>query len=177
MPLGALAPVLWSRDLDTAEWRGEPGMGRRAVRVTVEGADELIAKLKALPEAVASEALVEAVMAGAEVVRAAAALKAPRESGGLAESIVAAIDPARTESTRATARVGPDAEHFYGQFEEFGHAIVPPGPKGTKRKAPERKAAVTGHTPPHPFLRPALDESKREVEAAIMAVLKAKLGL
>lgn len=132
----------------------------------MEGVDQLVRRLNILPAEVSRENLLAATTAGAEVIRAAAALKAPRDKGGLAEGIVAEADPEASSATRATVLIGPDKDRYYGQFVELGHAVVMPGAK-----------AATGNVPPRPFLRPALDESKAEVQAVIATALAAELGL
>lgn len=135
-------------------------------RVKVEGVDQLVRRLNVLPREVSRENLLAATMEGAEVIRAAAAEKAPKERGGLAKSIMAAPDEKRTTPSRAVALIGPDSEHFYGLFVEMGHEVVMPG--GGKS---------VGDVPPRPFLRPALDESRRGIRAVIAEALRTRLGL
>ena len=55
-------------------------------------------------------------------------------------------------------RIGPDKKAFWGLFVEFGHALV---------RGKGKNKAVVGHVPPHPFLRPALEENSDEIIKAI----------
>lgn len=125
-------------------------MARRG-SVTLEGGEELIKRLGKLPEAVAGKAMDDALMAGAEIVRADASRRAPRRTGKLAESIVAELQEGK--SGRKSAVIGPNEEAFYGSFVELGRS---------------NQAA-------QPYLRPALDENKNAVQRAIADALRAAI--
>lgn len=136
------------------------------MRVRITGADEIVRRLNVMGEA-AKEVIEPAALAGAEVIRKAASDKAPRDTGELAQSIVAEVK--EIKNLKATVAVGPDKDHFYGTFVELGHALV----RG-RRKAEKR---VIGHVPPHPYLRPALDENKEAAQAAVAEEIRRRLGL
>lgn len=135
------------------------------VRVEIEGVEEIARAARRLAAEISGPVTAQAALAAAEVVRAAAQAKAPRRTGSLARSIVA--EPLRQVPGRARVAVGPDRAHFYGLFVELGHALV----RG-RRKAEKR---VLRHVPPHPFLRPALDESRDRAARAAADVLRAAL--
>lgn len=136
------------------------------MRVRLTGQDEIVRRLNMLGEA-AKEVVEPAAMAGAEVIRRAASEKAPRDTGQLAESIIAEVKD--VQPLKATIQVGPDKKHFYGLFVEMGHALVRGSRKATKK--------VIGHVPPHPFLRPALDENKQQAKAAVAEEIRRRLRL
>lgn len=132
----------------------------------IEGVDRLVRRLGILSDSVAREHLIAAAMEGAELIRAGAAERAPKDTGRLAESMLAEPWAERSNAHRAVVRIGPDKDHYYGLYVEFGHAVKF-----------GRSARVVGHVPPHPFLRPALDENRRKVRAVIAGALKRRLGL
>lgn len=109
--------------------------------VTIVGTPELEAKLKALGDAVSSQHLANAVLAGALVIEGSAKEKAPVRTGNLRRSIHSAIE--ESTPTSATATIGTDV--FYAPFQEWGTIFM-----GA-----------------HPFLRPALDEKQREAMMTI----------
>jgi HK97 gp10 family phage protein len=120
-------------------------------RFVFTGGQDLDRALRALPDALSHEILIEALIEAAEPIRAEAASLAPRGRTGaphLADNIVAAETTRVTGSRRGRWRsveahehvvaIGPSYQphdHFYGMFQEFG----------------------TVHHPAQPFLRPALD--------------------
>lgn len=128
-------------------------MARPRMTVKITGEPELIRKLKALSAAVAGQHLEAAAKIGAEVVREEASRRAPRRTGTLAGDIVA--ETTIQEGSRVEISVGPGKDAFYGLFLEVG----------------------TSKMAARPFLRPALDEKKGEVEAAVRDELKRRLGL
>jgi HK97 gp10 family phage protein len=126
-------------------------MAGARVTVKIIGEKELVTKLRALEASIAGGHLVEAARAASEVVRTEASRRAPRRTGKLASSIVAEI---RSKSRdRAEISVGPGKEAFYGMFVEMG----------TSKMAAQ------------PFLRPALDESRAEVEASVRDELRKRI--
>lgn len=85
------------------------------VRAEITGLREIMRRLKVDT----GEALGPAAMAGAEVIRAAAEKKAPRDTGFLAESIVA-------EQEGPEVLIGPQAP--YGLYVEMGTSKTPAQP-------------------------------------------------
>jgi len=139
------------------------------VKVSVEGQRQIVRRLNVLTDEVARTHLEAATLEGAEVIRKAIEKKAPKESGFLKSHILKEVDSKNTRRNKATINIGPHKDAFYALFVEFGHALV----RGT-RKATRK---VIGNVPPHPFMRPAFDESKRNVRQTILLSLKRRLGL
>ncbi|HKQ02638.1 MAG TPA: HK97-gp10 family putative phage morphogenesis protein [Actinomycetes bacterium] len=100
----------------------------------MEGVTALVAALDRIRGRFSRDAVeavvVEACKPTAEAMRAGA----PRLTGEMAESIDARpVQPERPELV--TVAIGPDRDHFYARFAEFG----------------------TASQPAHPFMRPAWD--------------------
>ncbi len=121
------------------------------VRITVKGDKELMRRLRALPGATAGLYLNKAISAGAELVALEASQRAPRRTGRLASHID--VDLVKEGGLSAEVAVGPGKPAWYGIFPEIG----------------------TKQAPAQPYLRPALDESKGDVERAISGVLRQSL--
>jgi HK97 gp10 family phage protein len=127
------------------------------VTMEFKGGKQLEAVLLQLPEAIRGEILQQALVAGADPVRTAAADNArtrrwPRrrpESVALADSIK--ITLGAQDATHAEVDVGTKKRTAH--LVEFGHAKVVG--RGNDR-------VTIGQVPAYPFLRPALDEHKEE---------------
>lgn len=134
------------------------------VRIKIEGGDKLARKLQMLAEETAREHMREAVLGGAEVIRVQAAENAGamRDTGTLADDMQKEVK--KQTKNRVEIHVGPGGEGWYGFLVEDGHDVV-------------KKKKVVGHAPPHPFLRPALDEKTEEVQDVIAAELRRRLKL
>lgn len=165
-------------------------MARRSakpVSVRVSGADEILRNLNRLPPQVRRQHLLEAVKPGAEVIKRAVEEKAPRGEGDatykgqpighLADSIV--VEGEVMDDDAVIYKIGPDKHHFYAPFVEFGHAIVRVTNriKNAAGRTIRRETQELGQVPPHPFMRPAYDESKNEAERAVARELQRRLGL
>lgn len=141
------------------------------VRMKVEGGDKLARRLQMMAEEVAKTHMREAVLEGAEVIRAEAAEKAPRKTGTLASDIQKAVK--KQTKNRVEVHIGPGKKGWYGRLVEEGHAIV----RGGYRRFKKNPSNVIGHAPPHPFLRPALDEKADEANEVVAKELRRRLGL
>lgn len=107
----------------------------------LSGFRELEDRLRRLPEDMAREYLEDGVQAGAAILRYEAYLRAPKESGDMAESITTRVTRQRNTGGDPRAEIGPSKkEQHVGRFQEFG----------------------TRRHPAHPFLRPALDAKGQE---------------
>lgn len=146
---------------------------RMRVRWKGKGPEELRRRLELMPPEVTGEALREAVLMGAEIIReqAEANARAIQRTGTLASDIHAEINERRTTPTRAEAVIGPGKEGWYGRLVETGHDIVTGGYKRSKRK-PGR---VVGYAPPKPWLRPAGDAKRAEAEQTVFRELQRRL--
>lgn len=126
-------------------------MARKNIIVKIEGDKELEAALNRLDASVRGEHLAEAARKGAEIVREEASRRAPRRTGNLARNIVARAT--LMTGDRAEISVGPNKDAWYGALVEVG----------------------TKHARARPYLRPAIDESKEEVERAVRDELRRRI--
>ena len=135
--------------------------------------EQIRRQLELLPQEVAGDALREATLKGAEVIRQEAVKNAQviKRTGTLAGDIHAEVNERRTTPTRAWVIVGPGKEGWYGRLVEFGHDIVVGGTKRSKRNPGQ----VIGHVPPKPWLRPAGDAKRKEAEAVAIEALQRRL--
>lgn len=143
---------------------------RITVRFRGPSPEEIRRRLELMPQEVRGQALRDAVIEGAEIIReqAAANARAMQRTGTLASDIHAEINEKKTTDTRAVAVIGPGKRGWYGRIVEYGHDIVVGGRK-------KRGGKVIGHVPPKPWLRPAGDTKRAEAEQRIIEVLRGRL--
>lgn len=148
------------------------------VTVGVLGDDKIVRALKQKIEA-AQANLEPAALAGAEVVRADASRRAPKNQGDLSENIIK--DVAEQNDTAVEVDVGPDKDRFYGLFLEFGvdpHNVTPQARKALKLQNGDLYArAEAGGVRAQPFMRPAFDENIEAITEAVAEVIREALGL
>lgn len=118
--------------------------------IQIQGAKALDAALGQLADHIQAEILTLAAKAGAEVLQAGMARRAPRRTGELAEGIGIKV---QETAEGALVDIGPTKEAFYGMFQELGTV---------------RHAA-------HPFMRPTMDEDGAAAVAEVARVLKAEI--
>lgn len=143
------------------------------IAVSLQGSADLQKRLLELPKSLSMSVQRQALIAGAEPIRAHAASLAPRdEQAGpphLADHIVVGVQSARKlrsaglsaaeediAASGLTVEVGPalqPSDHFYGYFQEFG----------------------TVHHPAQPFMRPAFDTQARASLNLVLASLWAAI--
>jgi len=111
------------------------------LKVTIEGADELIRKFKNLSDELMLDALAKASAKGAELVKDATKAKAPRDTGKLAEGIAVTKNAKGKKGVLSEVSTA-DPDTYYGVFHEYG----------------------TAKMPKHPFMRPALDENQNKIQ-------------
>ncbi len=109
----------------------------------IQGLDELLKKLDALPYAVSKLVVARALRKGAEPIRAEAEREAPFLSGRLQQEEV--ITVGEQTATEAIAKIGPSKKAFYGLFQELG----------------------TAHQTPQKFLEPAFEAKVSEATQLI----------
>jgi HK97 gp10 family phage protein len=117
--------------------------------IQLEGMTELVRQLERLG-AKAEQVKKDALQAGAEIIQKAASEKAPKDTGKLAKNIV--ISDINEDGT---VDIGPDPDRFYGRFLEFG----------------------TSKMAARPFLQPAFEENKDQVQQKMAQVIRRGLGL
>lgn len=133
-------------------------------RMRVTGGAEIQRKLEQIPQDIAAGPMQEAVMAGAEIIKAEAEsnARARAVTGTLASNIFAEITK-ESVGTKVVAEVGPGAEGWYGKLVELGH------------KVKDSADIEIGEAPPHPWLRPALDNKRKEARQRMAEVLDRRL--
>lgn len=149
------------------------------VKMTVSGVDEIRRRLERLGVDTAQEYIREAGREGAKVIQedASERIQLGPHRDHLRDSIV--IEETREQDGRIDFAIGPDKDHYWGRFVEFGHAVVRvtnriKGPSGRTKR---RITINLGQVPPHPFLRPALDTKRREANQRVAEILRRRLGL
>jgi HK97 gp10 family phage protein len=132
--------------------------------VEVKGAEEIAEKLNGVLDAETMEQNLKKICA---LVERAAKQKAPKGNGELRRSITS-----RTEGELAiiftTLEYAPYVEYGTGLFaEEGGRQDVP-----WHYQDDEGEWHTTSGMPPHPFMRPALNENRAEIKRIIKGGLK-----
>lgn len=161
-------------------------------KLKIRGLAEMKDRLKNIPPRLLKNSLRAAVRQGANVIKDAAVALAPVESGALRASIK--VVPRKGTPTQVVYSVaaggdftaakkrkfGIDAP-FYAYFVEHGHLNRKKGDalKGGSRRKTARRAALIEYgapqTPPHPFLRPALESHAQQALDVMVSVLREKL--
>lgn len=124
---------------------------QKKVRVTLEGGQKLIRRLKAMDEA-AGNVLMQAAKAGGKIALDEAKSKCPVETGALRDSLNMAENSQKP--TKADVKIDYDKSLKYGTFVELG---------------------ARGR-PANPFMREAVDENIDKINAAISAEVAAAVG-
>jgi HK97 gp10 family phage protein len=100
------------------------------MQLTFRGGLEMARALRQLPRAIAEEVLETAVVAGASIIRAAAAQKAPRPAERRRPGTVRLADSIKvtvTEKSHAFVTVNVGTRVPYAHLVEYGHQIIPRG--------------------------------------------------
>lgn len=147
--------------------------------VTIIGLEDFRKQLERLGKCAREEALRDAAEAGARVVEAQAKINieskfSKHSRGGLAGSIIVEV---KEKATSAEAKIGPSS--VYGRIQELGGTIKPVRAKLLSWIDPEtgkRHVAKRVMLPARPYLRPALDEHKGEVEEAVKVTIRRKIA-
>lgn len=141
--------------------------------VKVEGTEELLRKLEELGVDL-RELLVQATVAGGEVISEGAADAAP------GDGITAEVVSKKAQSVEVG--IGPDKEHWYYRFAEYGaqpHEISPETAKALVFEGPGGTVFAGGASHPgmaaRPFLRPAITDKAADASTALGAVLEKAL--
>lgn len=145
-------------------------MAKVKMKVEIVGDEQLKLKLQRLGQR-AQGALVKANQAGAEPVKGTANSKAPGPH--------IHQGPVKVNGGRAESSIGPDKEHWYYTFAEFGatrHEITgePLVFEGRNGLVITRKVDHPGH-PADPFLRPAAEQERDAARDAAGKVFRAEI--
>ena len=127
----------------------------------------------AVRNAVTGDMLMEAAMAGGNVIEAHAKINAGSGRPGLimrTGNLVNAINTTEGKKTKslAEAHIGP-SNVIYARIHELGGVIKPVAAKMLSwvNDAGERIFAGAVHIPARPYLRPAIDENEPEIVTAV----------
>lgn len=152
----------------------KPGL---KMRMRVTGGREIPRKLEQIPKDIAAGPMQEAVIAGAEIIQAEAirAAERIRKTGVLASDINVELG-VETIGTNVEAKIGPGKAGWYGRLVEFGHKNVRVTGRVKKGRRTYRITESLGETPPHPWLRPALDAKREDANKAMIRILERRLG-
>jgi hypothetical protein len=173
------------------------------VALTVPGLDAFLAELRALPAKVQTKVMTKVVSAGAAVVQAEVARRAPVYTGSVAEghpppgTLKKAIYRARVTSEctathevwkvairkgkaaqttrRGKSTVNLDA--YYASWVEYGHFTRVPHAMTKAARAAARVAGTARFVPAHPFFRPGVAASTQSSFAAMQGALARELPL
>ena len=121
-------------------------------RFILKGDKELKRKLKQLGTVLVAHVLEEAALAAAEPIKKQAEANAPRKTGTLAKDIH--VEVGEKSIGKVEVKIGPGKKGFYGKFVELG----------------------TVKSPPHPFLRPAVKQKKKEAFQEFSDVIRTALA-
>ena len=143
-----------------------------SIRAEIEGGDDLDRFLAQLPFEMRRKILPKAIRAGGNVVNLAARERIrdpgyPGDKPGLVPLKKTIITKVKVYDMVVVAIVGP---HYmggnHGHLVEFGHRLI----RKIKTRDGVEKVEI-GFVPPHPFLRPAADETRDEQLAAITGLV------
>lgn len=110
--------------------------------IRFSGGPELLAALRQLPAAIGKSATAKALKSAVQPMVEDMQSRAPKDSGEGAESIHAATIDAPGKGL--TVAVGPDRDHFYMAFPEWGTATQPARPWMRPSWDSHRKAILEG---------------------------------
>lgn len=154
-----------------------------AEMMRMEGREELFANLDVFAQNVQDSAMKQGVMAGAEVFKAAVQQRAPvklKAYGGGKIPRGALKADLKTRAKRGEKGWMGIVEFgaltwYIARFVEWGHYLVRGGYLSVKRGKLRGKGKRVGRVDPHPFIRPAFDESTRAAMAAFVEAFRSRL--
>lgn len=136
----------------------------------LEGMDQLLNRINEMGRRIDGAIEKEALVEGAKVVQESAKEKVRKRTHNLENHIIC------SEVQDGQILIGPDQQGhaFYGYFLEFGRSA------GSKRRGPRRGPKTTYNYPkmdPMPFMQPAFEENKDNVEREMAKVIRHRLNL
>lgn len=156
------------------------------LNVDIKGLDEIGSAMANLESSLQKTVGVNALRAGAKIIRDEARRLVPSQEGHLRENIVYAAKKNEigvSVYVRKEDKGGSPNNAFYAHFVEFGSGIFREGgggrtdawkytPKGGNAEWHGGKFFTTVGHPPQPFMRPALDSKKSDALNAAMDKLR-----
>lgn len=155
-------------------------MSKLTMRCRITGGKEIQRKLSLLPREIAAGPMRDVTVMGGDMLKgyAVANATAIKKTGTLAGDIHAELDKKETVGVRVTVKVGPGKKGWYGRLVERGHKIkwgrtFCDADTGKRHRVvyEEKDAEV----PPHPWLRPALDNNRETIKKAMAAEMERRL--
>lgn len=143
----------------------------------VQGLEDVVGRLKALPLELAKRAFLRAGRRAARLLQEDMQARAPIRTGFLRRSIRFSVK-FKPQDNKATLRirVGPSSKAFYARFIERGYLATGRRRRGEKRHALVR-AGKTGarHIAARPFARPTFDLRREDAVRVFASVLREEL--
>lgn len=140
----------------------------------LEGAQELLARLKVLPSKMPKKIFKKALRAGAKIVLAEAKKNAPVKTGALRKSLKVRAGRAgknRVSMLVSTRRGDFKGNEFYGAFQEFGWKAGKRKGKHGRAFAGDKRKKIEGKH----YIERAYDSKKKAATDAVIAELRAGL--
>jgi HK97 gp10 family phage protein len=140
--------------------------------IEVKGAEKIAALLKKVADTRTYE---EGIKQSALVVEAAAKINAPKDTGALRNSIVSEVS---TDGGKVIGRVYTPLE--YAPYIEYGTGLF--ASKGGRKNVPWCYQDDEGHwhstsgMKPRPFMKPALDDNRKQIKEIMRSVIHDKLS-
>lgn len=152
-------------------------MSKLTMRCRITGGKEIQRKLSLLPREIAAGPMRDVTVMGGDMLKgyAVANATAIKKTGTLAGDIHAELDKKETVGVRVTVKVGPGKKGWYGRLVERGHKIKV---GRTALGSDGRRKVIyddAGEVPPHPWLRPALDNNRETIKKAMAAEMERRL--
>jgi HK97 gp10 family phage protein len=137
--------------------------------VEIRGLKQLRDKLRRVSAVMRSQIMTNILVNGADIVRDAAIMKCPTDTGTLRESIRIAIEPTGRGGSKVMVIAGEGfytGDQWYAGPVEYGHFTGKrKGRKGHDEEKYHQKQIAAGRkwVAPRPFMRPAADENYQQV--------------
>lgn len=140
----------------------------------VQGLEDVVGRLKALPLELAKRAFLRAGRRAARLLQEDMQARAPIRTGFLRRSIRFSVK-FKPQDNKASLRirVGPSSKAFYARFIERGYLAT-----GRRRRGEKRRAGKTGarHIAARPFARPTFDLRREDAVRVFASVLREELA-
>ena len=160
--------------------------------MSIDGLEQALAELRAVPQVIAQRVLKGAVATGASVIRREVIRQAPSMSGTLKQAVYQARNTQLCTPVQETFKVGVrrgklavrkvkgqsvSVDAYYAIWVERGHYARVPHATTKTAKAAARAAGTAAWVPAHPFFRPAVAASSDAALQAMRDYIRAQLSL
>lgn len=167
----------------------------------IDGLEQLLGELRALPAAIEMRVLRGAAATGASVLRKEVILRAPQSTGPVSEGHpppgtlkkaiyqvrvsqecapgreVFKVGVRRGKRARSVGKSGVNLDAYYAWWVEHGHFARVPHELTKTAKAAARMLGVAKFIPPQPFFRPAIAVKQRDALQAMHDYIRRQLPL